>query len=80
MKASDMLVEVRSNKTVKYSNVHADWSYMLGCQSTLAHEPSSSKIRGTLIWVIAKDIKEDRQHEADQRWPLKVTFTWTRVF
>ena len=43
-----MLVEVRSNKTVKYSNVHAVWSYLLGCQSTLAQEPCSSSLRGTV--------------------------------
>ena len=35
-KASVMFVKVRSNKTVKHSNVNAVWSYLLGCQSTLA--------------------------------------------
>ena len=42
-KSSEMLVEVRSNKTVKYSNIHAVWSYLLGYQSTLAKEPCSSR-------------------------------------
>ena len=37
-----MLVEVRSNKTVKYSNVQAVCSYLLGCQSILVQELSSS--------------------------------------
>ena len=52
-KSSEMLVEVRSNKTVKYSNVHAVWSYLLGCQSTLAQEPSSSSLRGTVTLILA---------------------------
>ena len=43
-----MLVKVRSNKTVKHSNVNAVWSYLLGCQSTLAQEPSSSRPDGTV--------------------------------
>ena len=47
-KASVMLVKVRSNKTVKYSNVNAVWSCLLGCQSTLAQEPCSSRPDGTV--------------------------------
>ena len=36
------------NKTVQYSNVNAVWSCLLGCQSTLAQEPSSSRPDGTV--------------------------------
>ena len=50
-KASEMLVEGRSNKTVKYSNVHAVCSYLLGCQSILAQEPCSSHLSGTVTNV-----------------------------
>ena len=46
-----MLVKVRSNKTVKYSNVNAVWSCLLGCQSTLAQEPCSSRLGGTVTVI-----------------------------
>ena len=46
-----MLVEV-SNKTVKNSNVHAVWSCLLGCQSILAQEPSSSSPDGTVTYLV----------------------------
>ena len=42
------------NKTVKCSNVNAVWSCLLGCQSTLAQEPSSSRPDGTVtlsLWI-----------------------------
>ena len=52
-KASEMLVEVRSNKTVKQPNVHAVRSCLLGCQSTLAQEPSSSSPGGTVTNLVA---------------------------
>ena len=48
-----MLVKVRSNKTVKYSNVNAVWSCLLGCQSTLAQEPCSSCQEGTVTNLVA---------------------------
>ena len=41
------------NKTVQYSNVNAVWSCLLGCQSTLAQEPSSSRPDGTVTNLVA---------------------------
>ena len=40
------------NKTVQYSNANAAWSCLLGCQSTLAQEPSSSRPDGTVTLQI----------------------------
>ena len=54
-KTSEMLVEVRSNKTVKYSNVNAVWSCLLGCQSILAQEPCSSRLRGTVTFTLIEN-------------------------
>ena len=42
------------NKTVKYSNVNAVWSCLLGCQSTLAQEPCSSRPDGTVTQTMVK--------------------------
>ena len=59
-KASEMLEEVRSNKTVKYSNVHAVWSYLLGCQSILVQELSSSSLKALWHEVRQKKIKSPK--------------------